>query len=137
VILLDTNIVIHFNKRSNGRLEKMMLQAIDRQASKIFLPAMVYHELKLGAHRHRDDALGHIKLATFKSRIGGVLALTEEDAALSADIRHELQTNGQMIGAYDVLIAAQALARDALLVTHNSREFSRVAGLRWVDWMAE
>jgi predicted nucleic acid-binding protein len=92
---------------------------------------------KNDAASHRDDALGHIKLATFKSRIGGVLALTEEDAALSADIRHGLQTNGQMIGAYDVLIAAQALARDALLVTHNSREFSRIAGLRWVDWMAE
>lgn len=38
---------------------------------------------------------------------------------------------GQPIGAYDVLIAAIALANDLTLITHNVAEFSRIAGLRY------
>ncbi len=41
---------------------------------------------------------------------------------------------GMPIGPYDVLIAGQALARDLTLVTHNTREFQRIPGLRIVDW---
>ena len=40
------------------------------------------------------------------------------------------------IGRYDVLIAGQAAARDLTLVTHNTREFARVPGLRIEDWEA-
>jgi len=38
------------------------------------------------------------------------------------------------IGAYDMLIAGQALARDLVLVTNNIREFDRVPGLKAEDW---
>jgi tRNA(fMet)-specific endonuclease VapC len=38
------------------------------------------------------------------------------------------------IGPYDVLIAGQAMARDMILVTHNTQEFGRVPGLRLEDW---
>ncbi len=137
MILLDTNIVIHFNKQSNRLLEKKMSAAIEARNPPIFLPAMVYHELKLGVLRHQFEERGQVKLNNFMSQISGVLPLTEDDASASAMIRHELQSSGKMIGAYDLLIAAQALTRGALLVTHNPSEFSRVSGLRWVDWMAE
>jgi predicted nucleic acid-binding protein len=40
------------------------------------------------------------------------------------------------IGAYDVLIAGQAVARNLILVTHNAKEFGRVPGLRLEDWQA-
>jgi len=48
-------------------------------------------------------------------------------------IRADLRTRGTPIGGNDLLIAATALAHDAVLVTHNTREFSRVAGLRLED----
>ena len=38
------------------------------------------------------------------------------------------------IGAYDVLIAGQALRHQLTLVTANVREFSRIKGLEWEDW---
>lgn len=53
-----------------------------------------------------------------------------------AEIRAALARIGQPIGAYDVLIAAIALANDLTLITHNVAEFSRIAGLRYEDWEA-
>jgi tRNA(fMet)-specific endonuclease VapC len=57
-----------------------------------------------------------------------------EDAEEAGDIRAELERAGTPIGPYDVLIAAQARRRSALLVTANMGEFTRVPGLRIEDW---
>jgi len=57
-----------------------------------------------------------------------------EDAEEAGDIRAELEPAGTPIGPYDVLIAAQARRRGALLVTANMGEFGRVPGLRTEDW---
>ena len=51
-----------------------------------------------------------------------------------ARIRAELEAAGTPIGPHDTLIAATALRHQATLVTRNEREFSRVAGLLWVNW---
>ena len=48
--------------------------------------------------------------------------------------RAELARAGTPIGPYDALIAAQALSRDLVLITHNSREFSQVRALKIEDW---
>ena len=45
-----------------------------------------------------------------------------------------LEAKGKTIGPLDTLIAAHALALDITLVTNNTKEFRRVAGLRIVDW---
>ncbi|MFZ1538431.1 MAG: PIN domain-containing protein [Chromatiaceae bacterium] len=50
-------------------------------------------------------------------------------------MRAELERRAQLIGPYDLIIAAQALALDVTLVTDNSHEFSRVAGLRLENWL--
>ncbi len=47
------------------------------------------------------------------------------NVAISAIVAHELY--------YDALIAGQALARNLILVTHNTAEFARVPGLRLED----
>jgi tRNA(fMet)-specific endonuclease VapC len=41
---------------------------------------------------------------------------------------------GQLIGPYDLMIAAIALTHSLTLVTHNTKEFSRVPGLKLEDW---
>ena len=51
------------------------------------------------------------------------------------DVRASLEQKGRPIGPLDTLIAAHALALDAILVTHNTREFGRVKGLRIEDWL--
>ena len=52
-------------------------------------------------------------------------------------IRQELERLGTPIGAYDLMIAATAIAHDLTLVTHNIDEFARVVGLRYEDWEVE
>lgn len=64
-----------------------------------------------------------------------VLAWNAEAADWYAEIRHQLTTTGQPIGEMDMMIAAHALAIGAVLVTSNTRHFSRVAApLMLADW---
>jgi tRNA(fMet)-specific endonuclease VapC len=81
--------------------------------------------------RRRENAE---RLRVFLS--GGVAALpfTEDDAVTAGDLRTTLEAAGTPIGPYDLLIAAQALRRDATLVTANVTEFARVPSLRWQNW---
>ena len=53
------------------------------------------------------------------------------------EIAARLRAAGTPIGAVDLLIGCQALAEDAVLVTHNVREFERIEGLRIEDWTEE
>jgi tRNA(fMet)-specific endonuclease VapC len=62
------------------------------------------------------------------------LDFTREDARAAGRIDAELSAAGARIGPFDTLIAAQALVRGLILVTHNLREFGRVAGVRIEDW---
>ena len=57
-----------------------------------------------------------------------------DDARASAMLRAALHKKGRPIGAYDVLIAGCAMARDLVLVSSNEREFGRVYGLRLENW---
>lgn len=58
----------------------------------------------------------------------------DHEAHEAARIRVELERHGSAIGPIDLLIAGTALSRGAILVTNNTREFSRVKGLRLADW---
>jgi tRNA(fMet)-specific endonuclease VapC len=62
------------------------------------------------------------------------LSFDEADARAAAAIRAALKTQGQPIGAYDVLIAGTGLARGLVVVTSNVGEFKRVSGLQVEDW---
>ena len=63
------------------------------------------------------------------------LAFDETTAHASAQIRMDLESKGTPIGAYDLLIAGQAIAAGLILVTGNNAEFRRVPGLRIESWM--
>lgn len=58
-------------------------------------------------------------------------------AAIGGSIRALLAASGTPIGPFDLQIAAIALANELILITHNTREFSRVSGLRLDDWEQE
>jgi tRNA(fMet)-specific endonuclease VapC len=63
-----------------------------------------------------------------------VLPFNTAAARVAGPLRHKLKAKGEMIGAYDVLIAATALSHDLNLMTNNLREFKRVAGLKVEKW---
>ncbi len=62
------------------------------------------------------------------------IPFNHEDSRAAGSVRATLEADGRPIGAYDYLIAGQALARQLTLVTANVSEFSRVKGLSWQDW---
>ena len=56
---------------------------------------------------------------------------------MAGKIRAQLERKGTPIGPYDIQIAAQGLARDLIVVTHNTDEFRQVADLAVEDWIAD
>ncbi|MBM3508746.1 MAG: type II toxin-antitoxin system VapC family toxin [Alphaproteobacteria bacterium] len=75
------------------------------------------------------------RLAVFLAPLETV-PFEDEDARIAGTVRAQLEREGTPIGAYDLLIAGQALRRDATLVTAEVAEFARVSGLRWENWVA-
>ena len=71
----------------------------------------------------------HAFLANFT-----ILPFAEDDAVLFGRFRAQLAASGTPIGAYDVMIAAQGVAHNLTVVTHNTDEFSRIPGIRLEDW---
>lgn len=125
--LLDANAVVAI---FNG--EAPFIARLKRHAPADFaIPSIFAHELFYGAYRSQRvaDNLARIEAMQFE-----VLEFDREDARMAGQARAAMSAAGTPIGPYDVLIAGQALARDLTLVTHNVREFQRIAGLKIEDW---
>jgi len=63
-----------------------------------------------------------------------LVSFDQDSTLTAATIRAQLGQQGMSIGSLDGLIAETAVALQATLVTHNVREFSRIAGLALSDW---
>jgi tRNA(fMet)-specific endonuclease VapC len=131
--LLDTNICIALINLSSANVRMRFKQAVSRRAV-IATSSIVVHELWYGVAKSQLVTRNAQALAVFLSRDIAVLDYTEQDAQAAGEIRAELERQGQRIGEYDTLIAGQAFARNLILVTANTNEFSRVKGLVVEDW---
>jgi len=128
--LLDSNVCIRLLNQKHAGIEKRFRNC---EPSEISLCSIVKAELLYGA-RHSLLVEGNLhRLELFFSPFGS-LPFDDACAEIYARIRQDLSTQGCLIGPNDLLIAAVALANDAVLVTHNQKEFCRVAGLRLTDW---
>ena len=130
IYLLDTNTFIHYLNNSQARVVQR-LGAADPAA--IRFCAVVKAELYFGAYKSQRQIQN---LALLNRAVGRFISLPFDDQAaeLAGRERARLAALGTPIGALDLLIAAIALTHQAMLVTHNTREFSRVAGLQIEDW---
>ena len=136
MIHLDTNVAIALLNEAQPRVRTRFDGA--RAAGTPFgLSMIVYHELMYGAAVSRRRKTNEDKVALFiASGEIALLPFEAADAIEAAEIRAQLKQTARPIGPYDVLIAAQARRAGTTLVTANTREFSRVAGLMVVDWAA-
>jgi tRNA(fMet)-specific endonuclease VapC len=100
----------------------------------VFVSSVVVFELWYGVAKSSREDFNTERLKAFLSGPVTLLPLAEEDARVAGSIRAALEISGKPIGAYDVLIAGQALNGQLTLVTANVSEFSRVQGLAWQDW---
>ena len=130
IYLPDTNVWIHLLNKSKS-LVKQRFEDVD--PSEIRLCSVVKAELYFGAEKskRRDK-----NMETIEALFADMESLSFDDQAARqyGVIRKNLSTSGVIIGPNDLMIAAIGLAHDVTVVTHNTREFSRVAGLRIEDW---
>ena len=129
--LLDTNIISGLFHRDRSRTILPRFAAQPRGA--IVTSGIVVHELAYGVAKSTRREQHGRRLALFLADVEP-LPFTREDAEVAGEIRAALAAAGTPIGSYDVLIAGQAKARGLVLVTNNTREFTRVAGLETADW---
>lgn len=99
----------------------------------ISIPSITLYGLEVGVAKSNNPKKRKKQLELFTSR-SSILPFGAKEAEVAAMIRAELENKGTPIGPYDTLIAGIALASNAILVTHNTKEFRRVEGLSMEDW---
>jgi tRNA(fMet)-specific endonuclease VapC len=130
---VDTNVLVEVLRGRNRAVRSAFASAISGPEP-VVTSLIVFHELIFGAIRHHDPAAERIKVRRVLSQLD-VEPLDARDVTVAAEIRGNLSRKGMSIGPYDLLIAGQALARGWTIVTNNTREFSRVEGLKVLDWL--
>ncbi|MCM1184339.1 MAG: type II toxin-antitoxin system VapC family toxin [Roseburia sp.] len=131
--MLDTNICIYAIKH---RPEAVIKKMLSYEPEELCISVITYAELMHGVEKSLMAEKNRIALSLFLSPIT-VLEFNGQAAEEYGKIRAELERKGTPIGPMDTLIAGHAKERGLILVTNNTREFSRVDGLAVEDWTRE
>jgi len=127
--LLDTDICIYIiNERPIQAMARFRRERIgDIGVSSLTAAELAYGAEKSGSARNRqalEKFLAPLEIAAFETAFRHY-----------GRLRADLERRGQLIGSMDILIAAHALALNAILVTNNTREFEWVSGLYLENWV--
>jgi tRNA(fMet)-specific endonuclease VapC len=130
--LLDTDICSYALKNKPPQFAERLFS---KNPTEVMVSTITVYELITGCEK--SPARGRLlrEVNAFVAPFAKLL-FTVEDASRAAQVRASLEGRGTPIGAYDILLAGQALARGLTLVTNNVREFRRVEGLKLEDWSA-
>lgn len=128
--ILDTNAVIAVLERKN---QGFLAELRRHHVADIAVSSVTLFELYWGCY-NGSPAYFERNLQKVEKLRFEVLPFGRDAAQHAGRIR--VETKAQKIGAYDLLIAAHAVATGRVLVTHNVREFKRVQGLAIQDWEA-
>ena len=127
--MLDTNICIYvINARPPLVLERFRREQLGSICvSSVTAAELAFGVAKSGSSRNRE---------ALEMFLAPLEVLPFDNAVMwhYADLRADLQRRGQSIGALDTMIATHAMACNTTLVSNNTREFSRVAGLSLENW---
>lgn len=131
--LLDTNILSDLLKNPQGKVAQKISSLPSEERDLLATSIIVAAELRYGVAKSGSSILAR-RVDQLLEAIE-ILPLEPKADEHYGRVRSQLEKAGTVIGANDLLIAAQALAIDAVLVTDNIREFKRVKGL-WVEnWL--
>jgi len=130
VILLDTNICIYI---INAKPPEVLARFHQFHLGEIGLSSVVAAELAFGVAKS-GSARNRSALEMFLAPLE-IMPFDENAIWAYGELRAGLEQQGQSIGSLDTMIAAHALSLNAVLVTNNTREFSRVKGLQLENWI--
>ena len=130
LFLPDTNALSHYMRGRDAALVARFAETFPQ----VRLSVIVLAELEFGAVKSGAPAQ--------RARLNALVSVLPAEPFIAADaaryglLRTQLSGRGEIIGPYDLQIAAQALRLGATIITHNTREFARVPGLKIEDWQA-
>ena len=127
---LDTNIVIAY--LNGNRTVATQLKAYQPEVA---ISSLVFAELLYGARASARVAENLARLEQFL-QIVEVADFDQASAEAYSRVRLALRQKGRPTGEIDTLIAAVALANEAVLVTHNTKHFENIEELSLEDWLA-
>ena len=128
--MLDTNMIAYARNRRPVCVLDRLLQ---HEPFEICISSITMAELEYGVFNSSKPSQNRNALMLLLSGI----AIVPFDASASleyGDIRYALKSRGTIIGGNDMLIAAHARSLGLILVTHNTKEFSRIPNLTLEDW---
>lgn len=128
--LLDTCVISDFIKGEPGT----QTQLKKTPPTDIAVSVITLMELRYGLQLNSQRAQKIEPIITSFLNSVTLLPFGISEAEKAAEIRTILKSQGQPIGAYDVLIAATAVQHHLIMVTANQREFDRVPGLQTENW---
>lgn len=129
--MLDTNICIYIIKQ---KPKAVFERFRNYQPGDICISSITLAELEYGVAKSMHKGKNKFALAGFLAPIS-ILPFCDNAASVFGDIRVYLEKKGQVIDAYDMLIAAHALSENLTLLTNNVAEFHRIDGLLIENWV--
>ncbi|MBW4443166.1 MAG: type II toxin-antitoxin system VapC family toxin [Plectolyngbya sp. WJT66-NPBG17] len=128
--LLDTCVISDFIKGEPNTQSRIR----QTPPAEIAVSAITVMELRYGLQLNPQRAQKiEPVISSFLSSVS-LLPFDVPDAEQAGQIRCLLKSQGQQIGAYDVLIGAIAFRHQLVMVTANEREFTRIPGLQIENW---
>jgi tRNA(fMet)-specific endonuclease VapC len=131
--LLDTNACIALMSPAPNPVQEQFTRTFQKGSS-FFTSSIVAFELWYGVCKSARVTENTRRYETFFSGPIGIVVFEDSAAKIAGEIRAKLEAAKKPIGAYDLLLAGQALHLNMTLITANTKEFSRVKGLKWEDW---
>jgi len=129
--MLDTNMCIYLIKK---KPKKVFEKFKTLELGDVCISSVTLSELMYGVEKSQHQQKNKAALEEFLSPID-IVSFDESAAACYAEIRALLEKNGMIIGPLDMMIAAHAKSLKAVIVTNNTKEFSRVAHLKVENWV--
>ena len=126
--ILDTDTWIEYF-HSRGGIDEHIVKTPTNQ---IFASEVTIAELTYGA-LHSKAVERHLQEPKEIEETFTILPLGDWTRDY-AEIRHDLTSQGIIVGDFDILIAVTARRFDLTVVTHNTKHFSKIPGIKCVDW---
>lgn len=132
--MLDTNIC-SFIMRQHPEKVLLKLSQLVSQQKLIVISAITYAEMRFGTIGPKASPKHEALVNAFVSRLDGILPWDQAAVDATTSVKFKLNRAGTPIGPNDAAIAGHAIATHSILVTNNFKEFSRVEGLVFEDWV--
>ena len=126
--MLDTNIASYLIRGDHPGVTEKFTELYE----KCVISSITAAELQYGARKRNNRALTQ-KVQALCDLIP-IISWNEDAATNYAKLRVELESAGTPIGNMDMMIAASALAEEAVLITNNTEHFSRISALNLENW---